>query len=133
MSPVELWTFHPPRQMSASGGSDRLNTRASELAAIVVQRIFLVDVPERRGADIIWTFARQCAPRHGPSRCSAPGDRASEAGCDRLRSQINSIGHKGHLKKELDKDAMAELLTAALFGCRYVQLLQLAVEGKLRF
>ncbi|CAG9235866.1 conserved hypothetical protein [Paraburkholderia tropica] len=50
---------------------------------------------------------------------------------DRLRGQRNSVGHKGQLKTALDRDAMAELLTAALFGYRYVQLLQLAVEGKL--
>lgn len=48
---------------------------------------------------------------------------------NRLRSFRNQVGHHGKTKGSLNKNEMAGLLTAALFGYRYVQLLQLAAEG----
>ncbi|MDR6469566.1 hypothetical protein J2777_003294 [Paraburkholderia graminis] len=40
-----------------------------------------------------------------------------------LRGLRNEVAHHGHTEKPLTKDTVAELLTAALFGLRYVQLL----------
>lgn len=44
---------------------------------------------------------------------------------NRLRDLRNGIAHHGQTKKPLTKEVAAEVLTAALFGLRYVQLLRM--------
>ncbi len=51
---------------------------------------------------------------------------------NRLRGARNDIAHHGETKKPLDKRGIAELLTAALFGLRYVQLLTVEWAHQLR-
>jgi len=43
---------------------------------------------------------------------------------NRLRSTRNSLAHTGKTEQPLDKDQTAELLTAALFGFRYIDILK---------
>ena len=43
---------------------------------------------------------------------------------NRLRKLRNKLVHEGIIEKQLEKNEVAEMMTAALFGFRYLELLE---------